>query len=103
MAATRGEDVSTFSFKDSTMAKLHNDALVTELNLLKNISSRFVSDTFETVRDVSKALTPAVKRIHGSIARLLRLHLTVRMSNTTVERAAVFVPSTAEEQFDKQT
>jgi len=58
LVAASGEDESTFSFKDSTMAKLHDDidinALVIEL--LKNISSSFVPDTFETVRDVGKAL-----------------------------------------------
>jgi len=41
--------------------KLHDDidvdALVTELKLLKKISPRFLPDTFETVRDVSDALT----------------------------------------------
>jgi len=62
LAATRGEDESTPSFKDSRMAKLHDDidvdTLVIELKLLKNISSSFVPDTFEieTVRDVGKAL-----------------------------------------------
>jgi len=33
------------------------DALVTVLKPLKNISSSFVPDTIETVRDVSKALS----------------------------------------------
>jgi len=54
LAAARVKDESTFSFKDSTMAKLHDDididALVTELKLLKNISSSFAPDTFETAR-----------------------------------------------------
>ena len=48
--------------------KLHDDIVVdataTELKLLKNISSPFVPDTFETVRDVSKALTPALRAIY---------------------------------------
>jgi len=39
------------------------DAFVTELKPLKNISSSFTPDTFETVRDVSKALTSALT--HG--------------------------------------
>jgi len=43
------------------------DALVTELKPLKNISSSFVPDTFETVRDVSKALTPALRHGIGRI------------------------------------
>jgi len=34
------------------------DALATELKPLKNISLSFVPDTFETVHDVRKALTP---------------------------------------------
>jgi len=42
--------------------KVHDDidvdALVTELQSLKNISSSFISDAFETVRDVSKPVTP---------------------------------------------
>jgi len=45
--------------------KVHDDididALVTELKPLKNISSSFVPDTCETARDVSKALTPALR------------------------------------------
>jgi len=52
------EDESTFSFKDSTLTKLHDhahiDALVTELKLLKNMSSSFAPDTFETVRNACK-------------------------------------------------
>ena len=46
--------------------KVHDDIdideLVTKLKPLKNISS-FVPDTFETVRDVGKALTLALR--HG--------------------------------------
>ena len=60
LAVAREENESTFSFKDSTMDILHDDidvdALVTELKLLKNISSSSVSNTFQTVRDVGKAL-----------------------------------------------
>jgi len=48
--------------------KVHDDidvnALVTELKPLKNISSFFVSDTFETVHDISKALTLALTHGH---------------------------------------
>jgi len=48
--------------------KVHDDVdidtLVTELKPLKSISSSFVPDTFETVRDVSKALTPALGHGH---------------------------------------
>jgi len=48
--------------------KVHHDidvdALVTELKPLKTISSSFVPDTFETARDVSKALTPALRHGH---------------------------------------
>ena len=72
------------------MAKLHDnvyvDAFATELKLLKNISSSFVPDAFETVRDVSKALTPALRGIYRSTARLSRLYLTVPMSNATADR-----------------
>jgi len=67
--AAKGEDETTFSFKDSTVANLHDDidvdGLVIELKLLKNLSTSFVLCTFETVRDVSKALTPALRRISG--------------------------------------
>jgi len=63
------------------MAKLYDDidvdVLVTELKLLKNISSSFVPDIFENVRDVSKALNPALRGIYRSTARLLRLYFTV--------------------------
>ena len=40
------------------------DALVIEIKQLKNISSSFAPDTFETVRDVSKALTPTLTHGH---------------------------------------
>ena len=43
------------------------DALATELKPFKNISSSFVPDTFETVRDVSKALTPAPRHGHRKV------------------------------------
>jgi len=82
---------STFSFKDSTAAKLHDDiyvdAPVTELKLLKNMTLSFVLDTFETVRDVRKAFTPALREIYRSTAQLLRPYLTVAMSNATAERS----------------
>jgi len=66
--------------------KLNDDiyvgAFVIELTcLLEDISSYFVPNTFETVRDVSKALTPAQRRIYRSAARLIRLYLTVPMTN----------------------
>jgi len=59
------------------------DDFVTELTLLKNISPSFVPYTFETVRGVSKALTPALRKIYRSAVRqpLLRLYLTVPMTN----------------------
>ena len=86
LAAARGEDESTFSFKHSTMAELHDDididALVTELKLLKNISSSFVPDTFETVLDVSRSLTSALRGIYRSTARL---YMKALMSNATAE------------------
>ena len=48
--------------------KVHDDidvnALVAEIKPLKNVSSSFVRDTFETVRDVNKALTPALTHGH---------------------------------------
>ena len=44
--SARGEDETTFSFKDSTVANLHDDidvdGLVIELKLLKNVSTSFV-------------------------------------------------------------
>jgi len=43
------------------------DTLVTELTPLKNIPSSFVPDTFETVRDVSKAVTPDLSHEHQKI------------------------------------
>jgi len=68
--------------------KLHNDidvaALVNELKLLKNILSSFAPDTFKIVRDVSKALIPALSGIYRSTARL---YLTVAMSNAAAERS----------------
>jgi len=89
--AARGEDETTFSFKDSTVADLHDDidvdGLVIELKLLKNVSTSFVLCTFEAVRDVSKALTPALRRIYRSTARQLRLCLAVPMSNVAVDRS----------------
>jgi len=41
-----------------------DDAFVTELKPFKKKSSSFVPDTIETVRDVSKALTPALRHWH---------------------------------------
>jgi len=43
---------------------INADSLVSELKPLKNMSSSFVPDTFETVRDISKALTPALRHGH---------------------------------------
>jgi len=40
------------------------DALVIELKPLKDISLSFAPDTFETVRDVSKAITPTLTHGH---------------------------------------
>jgi len=85
------------------MAKFHDDALVTELKLLRNISSPFVSDTFESALDVSRALISALRGIYRRSARLLRLYLFESMSVKCWSRAIVFVPSTAEELVDKQT
>jgi len=54
-----------------TIDKIDADVLVTELKLLKNLSPSFVpDDTFETVRDVSKALSLALREIYRSTARL---------------------------------
>jgi len=84
--------------------KLHDDidvdALEIEPKLLKNIALSFVLDTFETICDVSKALTSALKGIYRTVAAVLDSS-NVKMLQQK-NRAVVLVPSMAEELHEKQ-
>jgi len=70
--------------------KLHDsidvDAFVTELTLLKNISSSFVPYTFETARVVSKALTPVLSGIY----KKCWMTVTVVLGSTNDKHIIVF-------------
>ena len=73
---------------DESKSKLEDDidlpTLQSELKLLKNIQ-RFPPGT--SLRDLCKALTPVMCGIYTNVARLLRLYLTVLMSNASAERS----------------
>ena len=91
LATERGENTATLSLKDDTKTKLDGDidimALENELKFLKNIASACMQESFITLSDISKVLTPVMRGIYENVSKHIQLYITIPMSNAAAERS----------------
>lgn len=91
VSATCENASAASSLKNDTKTRLSVDfdieALQNELKLLKNILTDSKQRSIESVNDLSRALTPSMRQVYKNVSRLVRLFMTVPMSNATAERS----------------